>query len=327
MKRLAIVLAVLVLAACQRSADEPAPVAEALEVRVQAHYLERIMLPPGSWLQAELFDEQADELVAAQRSDEAVSPPFDVQITVAAGNWQPEGEYRLYLTLNLPDGRPRFSAELPVSADQPDLGEVRLVAVDLHEAGRESLRWVGYRCGEVPVDFLALDDGAILVLPWADIELEQVVAASGARYAGGDVEFWTRGQDEARLTLDDEQAQACHRSEGLSPWTRARQNGVHFRATGNEPGWLVEVGGGGEPSVSLSLDYGSRMLDFDEASWDQDRMNLTADSPGNHLEIALTETECVDSMVGWTFPLRVEMRLNDTSLQACGRFLEDMPEE
>lgn len=327
MKRIAIVLAVLALAACQRSADEPTFVAEDLEVQVQAHYMERIMLPSGSWLQAELFDERADELIAARRIEEATSPPFDVQITVAAGNLQPDGDYRLYLTLNLPDGRPRFSAELPVSAQQPDLGEVRLVAVDLHEAERESLSWVGYRCGEVPVDFMALDEGAMLVLPWADIELEPVVSASGARYAGPDVEFWTRGQDEARLTLDNQEAQACHRSEGFSPWTRARQNGVRFRATGNEPGWLVEVARGDEPTVSLNLDYGSRLLDFDEASWSDDGQVLTADSPGNHLELKLAETECVDTMVGWAFPIQVEMHLNDIELHACGRFLEEMPNE
>ena len=327
MKRIAIVLSVLVLAACQRSAEEPAPVAEDLHVRVQAHYLERIMLPPGSWLQAELFDEQADALVAAQRMDDAISPPFVVELTVASGSWQPDGEYRLYLTLNLPDGRPRFSAEVAVAADQPDLGEVRLVAVDLHEAERESLSWVAYRCGEVPVDFMALDDAAMLVLPWADIELEQVVSASGARYAGQDVEFWTRGQDEARLSIGDEEAQACRRSESLSPWTRARERGVHFRATGNEPGWLVEIGRGDQPSVSLSLDYGSRMLDFDEASWDEARLGLKADSPGNHLELTVTESDCVDTMVGWIFPIRVDMRLNEVALVACGRFLEEMSEE
>ncbi len=327
MKRIAIVFAVLVLVACQRSAEEPAPVAEDLHVRVQAHYLERIMLPSGSWLQAELFDEQADALIGAQRIDEATSPPFDVQINVAADNWHPDGDYRLYLTLNLPDGSPRFAAELPVAAGQSDLGEVRLVAVDLHEAEREAVSWVGYRCGEIPGDFMALDEGAMLVLPWADLELEQVVAASGARYAGSDVEFWTRGQDEARLTLGDDEDLNCRRSESLSPWTRARQAGVHFRATGNEPGWLVEVGRGDEPTVSLSLDYGSRMLDFDQASWDDERLALKADSPGNHLELKLAEMDCVDTMVGWTFPVQVEMQLNDLALTACGRFLEEIPEE
>lgn len=327
MKRVAIVLAVLLLVACQRGSDDPVSVAEDREVRVQAHYLERIMLPSGSWLQAELFDEQADELIGAQRIDEATSPPFEVQVSVTGENWAPDGDYRLYLTLNLPDGSPRFSAELPVSVDQPDLGEVRLVAVDIHEAEREPVNWVGYRCGEVPVDFMVLDEGAMLALPWADIELEQVVSASGARYVGLDVEFWTRGQEEAQLTLADQEAEACHRSEGLSPWTRARQRGVQFRATGNEPGWLVEVGRGDEPMVSLSLDYGSRMLEFDAATWDEDGMVMTADSPGNQLELTLTETECLDTMVGWRFPIQAALRLNDLNLQACGRFLEDMPEE
>ena len=327
MKRALVLLAVLVLVACQRSADEPEFIAHDLEVRVQAHYLERIVLPPGSWLQAELFDEQADELVGAQRIDEATAPPFDVQITVAADNWEPEGDYRLYLTLSMPDGSPRFSAELPVSATEPDLGEVRLVAVDLHEVEREAVSWSGYRCGEVPLDFMALEDGALLVLPWADIELEQVVAASGARYAGSDVAFWTRGQDEAMLTLGDEDAQLCQRSESLSPWTRARQNGMDFRATGNEPGWLVEVAGGDQPRVSLSLDYGSRMLDFDQAAWDEKGLVLTAASPGNHLKLRLTETDCADTMVGWTFPVQVEMYLNEVELKACGRFLEELPDE
>ena len=325
------VFAVLVLVACQRDAAEPSVLAEAEaeahEVRAQAHYLERIVLPSGSWLQAELFDEQADELIGTQRIDEATTPPFDVAITVADDALQVDGEYRLYLTLNLPDGSPRFLAELPVSAATPDLGEVRLVAVDLHEAEREDINWVGFRCGEIPVDFLALDESALLVLPWADLEIDQIRAASGVRYADQDVEFWTRGVAQAMLTLDDGDAQSCQPSQSLSPWSQARQRGIRFRATGNEPGWLVEVARGAEPAVSLSLDYGSRQLEFEQATWGDDERALTAESPGNRFEMRLTEMNCVDTMVGWSFPMQVEMRLNDLRLRACGRFLEDLPDE
>ena len=327
MNRLTILLVCLLLAACGRDGTESEP--ETTMLRGELHYLERIVMPPDSWLEIELIDEDSEQVLALERLDDTQTPPFAYELSLDAAAWASAVEPLMYFTLYLPDGSPRFAAEHRPRPGDEQMPAVRLVAVDFSEDDPEVIDepvdgsgWLAWRCGEVPVDVLfEADQGLQMALPWRDLSLEPVVAASGARYQTAEHEFWTRGDNQATLTLPGQSAVECQRSEQLSPWTRARQRGVWFRATGNEPGWVVEVSESEQPVLRLLLDHGSRELLFEDVDVLPGQAGFSAESPGNQAELRLTREDCVDSMSGWVFPVRVEMTLNDLTLSACGREL------
>jgi hypothetical protein len=82
----AVLVAVILLAACGREAGEP----EATTVRLsgEAHYLERIVMPPGSWLEVELIDEDSEQVLASTRIEDAETPPFSFELEVEADDWR-----------------------------------------------------------------------------------------------------------------------------------------------------------------------------------------------------------------------------------------------
>lgn len=323
MKRLSLIATCLLLAACGRDAPEPED--ETQSLAGELHYLERIVMPPGSWIEIELIDEDSDEVLALERIEDTQTPPFTFELDVPAERWRSAADPLVYFTLYLPDGSPRFSAEYRPAAGDDRLPPVRLAAVDMSEDDPEPMDesdWMGWRCGEIPADLRHEGaESATLALPWRDVQLASVEAASGARYQGEDHEFWSRGSEQAQLTLPGEDAIECVRSESLSPWTLARQRGVVFRAAGQEPGWLLEVSGDDAPVLELALDYGSHELRFEEVETLPDGAGYIAEAPGNHAEISLEMEDCQDTMSGWVFPVQVEMVLNDMELSACGRAL------
>jgi len=80
-----------------------------------------------------------------------------------------------------------------------------LVAAAATLAGcqREHLEVVGYRCGNLAVSAIFRgQDRATIAIGDRKLELGLVPAASGAKYAdSAGNEFWTKGLDEALLTL------------------------------------------------------------------------------------------------------------------------------
>lgn len=325
MKRWLLLFSIAALAACGGDSAPEAP-DERVEITGEAYFLERIMMPPGSTLEVELLDEASGERLAMERVEGPEAPPYPFGLSVPADALQADQAYVLHLTLFLPDGSPRFAAEVPVTANADELGRIRLIGVDYSEADPDRdepmADWHAFQCGDVAVDAqFDGDESAVLSLPWALRELELQPAASGARYVADEVEFWTRGQDQARLTLADDQALDCVPRDRVSPWTQAMIDSVDFRAVGNEPGWHLEVRHG-DADLHLVLDYGSSELEFPGTlEILPDQAGYRAESPGNLAEVTLEQADCTDTMVGWTFPITVHLQINDRSMSACGRFL------
>lgn len=86
-----------------------------------------------------------------------------------------------------------------------------VAASTLSACQRENLQVVGYRCGELTVSAIFRgQDRATIAIGDRKLELEQVPAASGAKYAdGAGNEFWSKGLDEALLTLAGSPPVAC----------------------------------------------------------------------------------------------------------------------
>ena len=76
---------------------------------------------------------------------------------------------------------------------------------------RDNLQVVEYQCGELEVSAVFRGpDRATVAIGDRKLELELVPAASGAKYAdGAGNEIWTKGLDEALLTLAGSPPVAC----------------------------------------------------------------------------------------------------------------------
>jgi uncharacterized lipoprotein YbaY len=106
-----------------------------------------------------------------------------------------------------------------------------------------------------------------------------------------------------------------------SPWDAAKARGVAFRAIGQEPGWLVEVGRGDAPSLHAELDYGERIVDVARVTPQGDRYTgRTAD--GMDVALLIERTACSDGMSGEAFPATVTLTFGGRQYRGCGRFLD-----
>ncbi len=161
--------------------------------------------------------------------------------------------------------------------------------------------------GNVSLSF----DGESLVLP-------QAVSASGARYADDQGnEFWNKG-DTSTFTVAGQDAVECAVSERGSPWDEAQARGATFRAVGNEPGWLVEVGSGETPALQASLDFGSTQIDIAAAQPTETGYAGTAED-GTTVTLTIADEACADTMSGAEFPASATLVVGDRSFQGCGR--------
>jgi len=155
--------------------------------------------------------------------------------------------------------------------------------------------------------------------------LEQVRAASGARYEGDGVLFWNRG-DEALLRVDDEEYRGCTLDRGGWVWAEARRRGVDFRASGNEPGWYLELGRA--DSLHLVYDYGEGELTVPtlEPAKEEpgDRIVYRSETPEPDLRVTIETEPCVD-MAGTEYPRTVTVELDGKRYRGCGRWLDGGP--
>ena len=114
-------------------------------------------------------------------------------------------------------------APAPVAADADGGGK---------GAGNENL----YRCGDLDVRATFNgEDAATVVIGGRSFAMSSERAASGAKYGDGKGNsFWTRGSDDALLSLKGEADRECGAVEATEGDGSA--GNAAFRATGNEPG-------------------------------------------------------------------------------------------
>ncbi len=101
------------------------------------------------------------------------------------------------------------------------------------------------------------NDKAWLFLPGNTVDLPRVASTSGTNYASGGITFWSKG-DVATIETDSISRINCNNNRARAIWEHAKLNGVDFRATGNEPGWYLEISNREE--ILLVTDYGQRNI-------------------------------------------------------------------
>jgi membrane-bound inhibitor of C-type lysozyme len=160
----------------------------------------------------------------------------------------------------------------------------------------------------------------VLFLPEQTLHLRRVPSASGAKYANEGVVFWTKG-GEARLERGDA-ARPCRENRVASIWEDAKLRGVDFRAVGNEPGWVLEIG---PQEIVFEYDYGESRATFPLVAPRVDpdaRRSVYTLLPDGSAHVAIEGRRCLDSMADEpAYEATVEVVLGTRRFRGCGRAL------
>lgn len=152
--------------------------------------------------------------------------------------------------------------------------------------------------------------------------LPQVRAASGVRYEDHTTLFWTKGNT-ATFERKPGKSVECREIRSQSLLEDARVRGVTFRGTGNEPGWLLEIGPGNR--VLFEDGYGSMRVVFQSLPPRTDSPpGVTvheSNSSAQQLKVTLRRQTCADTMADETYPYTVNIEVDGIKRQGCGRSL------
>lgn len=178
-----------------------------------------------------------------------------------------------------------------------------------------------YECGDLDAMTRVGPGEMALWLEDRYLVLPQVRAASGTKYAEGDVVFWSKGQD-VMLEVDGVHYRDCKLNQLRVPWEDARRRGVSYRAIGTEPGWVVEIREGG--TILFKGDYGATVLLFPEAQQhEQDGVRVyAAESAGHSLKVSVDDRFCSDTMADVEYPSTATVELDGRRYSGCGRHLD-----
>lgn len=106
----------------------------------------------------------------------------------------------------------------------------------------------------------------------------------------------------------------------MPSWETARAAGVDFRAVGQEPGWLMDIHTRGVAKIAWA--YGEQYGEFalNGPTYPQEGvMRYEASSDGRDLVVTIRRAPCSDAMSGEAFPSSVEVVVDGTTLNGCGR--------
>ncbi len=165
----------------------------------------------------------------------------------------------------------------------------------------------------LPERFQGRSGGTYLVLG-------QVRAASGAKYEGGGVTVWTKG-DAALLEVDGQTFTGCRENPQRSVWEDAERSGVDFRAVGQEPGWHLDICEG--ERIRFVYAYGEReaTTPAPAPTVADGRTVYRAESEAHTLIVTITGEPCSDVMSGERFEHAVTVELDGEPYRGCGRSL------
>ena len=105
-----------------------------------------------------------------------------------------------------------------------------------------------------------------------------------------------------------------------APWDAARLAGAGFRASGNEPGWIVEVY---PDSLVFVTNYGEDHYRFpDYTATDAEPFVYEASAGGHAITVTLSDEDCLDDMSGEPFETTVQLTFDGQPYRGCGRALD-----
>lgn len=92
-----------------------------------------------------------------------------------------------------------------------------------------------------------------------------------------------------------------------------------FRATGNEPGWVAEVGAGGTSALRVEVDYGQTRYVVAAPTQGPDGWAGAA-ADGTPIKLSVQRVPCQDDMSGKAFDAKAMLTVGTRQLHGCGSF-------
>mgnify|MGYP001377394541 CR=1 FL=1 len=106
----------------------------------------------------------------------------------------------------------------------------------------------------------------------------------------------------------------------MAPADGLRAAGVDFRAVGQEPGWILDIYTRG--TIKMIWAYGENYAEFGVGAPNTGQEGVTryeVSSDGRSLVVTIRRAPCEDVMSGEAYPSTVEVVVDGTTLNGCGR--------
>jgi uncharacterized membrane protein len=193
-------------------------------------------------------------------------------------------------------------------------------AISLPPTESTSAQTFVFTCSDT-LEFVTRTDNkeAWLFLPAGTIQLPHTGAGS---YRNDQTHLQINGQ-EASLEDSGVKHLLCKNDRRQAIWEHAKLNGSDYRATGNEPGWTLEIRNKG--SIILITDYGSTRHEFTLPKPEIDETNritsYQSKDSDHELILIISGEACLDTMSGEEFSSKATVTLDGKILQGCGRAL------
>lgn len=287
----------------------PAERAQALAIKGTMAYRERIALSPDASAVVELREGPGTggRIVAEWRAAlKGRQVPVAFELNVDRAKLVAGARHSLRGAIFV-GGRPAWITE-PVAIDPSsaaiDVGLLRLVRVQPLAFASTLV------CGDRTVTFGHTGSTTRMEAGGETFDLRPVRSASGARYeAVGDpsTSFWSKG-DRATVVVRGQ------------PWPECvpeRAPGLPYRATGNEPGWRLDITA---RTMTLLADDGRTRIEAPTpvAEPGEGFTRFRAPAAGVGLVATLFERHCTDSMTGMPYPNAVTVAFAGRTLNGCG---------
>jgi uncharacterized membrane protein len=209
--------------------------------------------------------------------------------------------------------RPAAGAETPVTVAPAPAGHVDGA---LPEGVLHAYVWECDGGLTLNVRNLFREDAVTLGLHEGERKLPRVASASGAKYADETVTFWTKGR-EATFERKGTPALNCRELRARSLLADARVRGVLYRGTGNEPGWVVEIGPG--TRLLFVANFGQERHEFDGVGTTGPDASGVTVFTGQHgdeaIKVTVIREVCLDDMSGAEFDHRMVVESGDQILR------------
>ncbi len=282
---------------------------QALTINGAMTYRERIALPPDAVAVVELRDASrtGGRVLAEWRAVlKGRQVPVAFELSVDRAKLAVDARHTLRGAI-LVRGRAAWMTEpvaIDPSAPPADVGLLRLLRVQ-PMAFASTLQ-----CGDRSVTIGQVGNTMRIEAGGERFDLRPVPSASGARYeAVGDpsTTFWSKG-DRAAIVVRGQ------------PWPECvteRAPGLPFRATGNEPGWRLDIT---ERAMSLLADDGRTRIEAPTpvAEPGEGFTRFRAPAAGAGLVATIFDRRCTDSMTGMPYPNAVTVAFGGRTLNGCG---------
>ena len=283
--------------------------ANSVAIRGSLTHVSRAALPANATVLVELRDTTSGEgpVVAEQRAVlDGKQAPIPFEVVVDRAKVQPGRRYAVRGGI-LEAGRPTLVSDqvaVDVTARAVDVGTLVM------KPTRGEAFVSEFRCGDQPASIGFTRERMRLTVGNETFDMRQVTTASGSKHeavSDPTTTFWSKGKG-ATLVVRGRTYPECVLIEpGAKP----------FRATGNEPGWRLDIAGG---QLGLIANTGSTRVTVPAPAPETiaGGTRYRASTSEGPLVATVLDKRCADSMTGMPFPNTVMLEFGGRTLNGCG---------